>query len=97
MLFKLILIRIKQLWINFWTRYQGSPAKLEKAKKKADRLSLAKGKRYRVFFLKGRYRVMTRLDVQRKKHSGEWNQGVNMTKLENMQFYDSNPENIQFS
>jgi hypothetical protein len=70
-------------------RYHGSPRKLKKAIAKADKLNKKTCKRFRVYFLNGRYRVLTRIQVQRLKHSGAWKPGVNMTSLEHYQFYDT--------
>jgi hypothetical protein len=82
---KRILNVIQLLVVRFW----GSPYMLRRAQKKADRLSRKENKRYRVYFLRGRYQIMTRYDVKAKKHSGEWNRNVNVTKLIPMQFYDT--------
>jgi hypothetical protein len=88
-MFKRILNGLKMVVVRFW----GSPLMLRRAKKKADRLSREQNKRYRVYFMRGRYRAMTRLDVKAKKHAGDWNPNVNVTKLIPMQFYDTQSKN----
>jgi hypothetical protein len=75
--------------IKLRTRYYGSPAKLSEAVNAAEKLHRKKGKRYRVFFIGGRYRAMNRIEVQRKKHAGKWKRRVNMTRLEPLEFYDT--------
>jgi hypothetical protein len=90
--FKVISILFNQLLNWFKTlriRYNGSPEKLKKAVLKAETLHKTRKKRYRVYFLGGRYQTLTRLDVQRKKTRGEWKRRVNMTRLEPMEYYDT--------
>jgi ribosomal 50S subunit-associated protein YjgA (DUF615 family) len=84
-LFKNLLTWFKSLLI----RYHGSPEKLKKAVSKAERLHTENGKRYRVFFLAGRYRAMNRRDVQQRKRDGDWKRHVNMTNMEPLEFYDT--------
>ena len=78
------------LFRSLWLRYQGSPDKFQKAVKKAQKLNRLTQKRYRVYFLNGRYQVMTRIQVQHLKHSKAWNRHVNMTNLTPMEYYDTN-------
>lgn len=80
---------IGQIFIQLYIRFKGSPFFLNRAIKKAKSLSKSTGKRYRVFFLKNRYQVLTRDDIQRKKHAGEWGWHVNSTNMQPMCFYDS--------
>lgn len=84
-----VLKGIQMLFLRFW----GSPLMLRRAQKKADRMSRKQNRRFRVYFIGGRYRVMTRLDVKAKKHAGDWNPNVNVTKLIPMQFYDTQSKN----
>jgi hypothetical protein len=72
----------------------GSPFFLNKAKKKADKLSEKTDKRYRVFFLKNRYQVLTRSDIQSRKHSKEWGWHVNSTNMQPHAFYDTKQVSI---
>lgn len=85
MAFKRLLSGILGLWI----RYKGRPAALRKAIKKANQLCLQHKKRFRVYFLGGRYVALTRTQVQWKKHTGEWSRNVNMQRLEPMEYYDT--------
>lgn len=81
--------KVLNWFFSLYLRYCGSPEKLKRAAKVADKLHSKTGKRYRVVFMRGKYRHYTRVDVQQKKHAGEWGKNVNMTKLENFEFYDT--------
>jgi hypothetical protein len=81
--------RLLNWFLSLRIRYNGSPEKLKKAVGKAENLHKTQKKRYRVFFLSGRYQVLTRTDVQRKKNAGEWKRRVNMTRLEPLEYYDT--------
>lgn len=85
MVFKRLLSGI----LGMWVRYKGRPAALKKAMKTANNLCLKNKKRYRVYFLGGKYVPLTRTQVQWKKHTGEWNRRVNMTNMEVLEFYDT--------
>jgi hypothetical protein len=85
MVFKRVLnwiLGLKLLW-------NGSPAKLRSAIRRADRLCAKTRKRHRVYFMHGRYIAMTRNQVQNKKRCGDWNRNVNVTKLEDVEYYDT--------
>jgi hypothetical protein len=84
-----ILIAIKYYLISLYIRFKGRPAALKKAIRKAKRLCKRKKKRYRVYFIEMKYQVLNRRQVQWKKHTGEWNRNVNVTKLEPLCFYDT--------
>lgn len=84
-----MIMYIRAIWWNIGTRYYGSPAKLRKAIRKAKRLAKKSNKRYRVFFVGRRYRVMTRQDIQRQKHFGNWNRHVNSTNMQPHCYFDS--------
>ena len=84
-----ILMYIRAIWWNIGTRYYGSPAKLRKAIRLAKRKAKSTGKRYRVFFVGRRYRVMTRQDIQRQKHFGNWNWEVNSTNMQPHCYFDT--------
>jgi len=75
--------------LSLRVRYNGSPEKLKRAVERANKLHEKNGRRYRVVFINGKYRHYTRVDVQQKKHAGEWGKNVNMTRLENFEFYDT--------
>ena len=81
--------RILIFFIALRLKWNGSPRKLQKAIKKADRLCKKAKKRYRVYFLGGKYQCLNRNQIADKKRSGEWSRNVNVTKMEPMQFYDS--------
>jgi hypothetical protein len=85
MMLKRLLKNIRGLWV----RFRGRPAALKREIERANALCLKNKKRYRVFFLNGRYTSMTRTQVQWKKHTGDWGRHVNMTKMEPMEFYDT--------
>jgi len=93
---KTILFPFTWLWISamqLYVRFKGRDAARNRAIKKALRRHRKTGKRYRVFFIQNRYQVMTRRDIQRKKHSGEWGTHVNSTNIDPMKFFDT--ENLK--
>lgn len=81
--------KLQYFFISLYIRFKGRPGALKKAIKRADRLCRKKRKRYRVFFMENRYQALSRPQIQQKKHSGEWNRNVNVTKMEPMCFYDT--------
>ncbi|HBL73834.1 MAG: hypothetical protein A2W90_14615 [Bacteroidetes bacterium GWF2_42_66] len=87
-------MRFKQFLLSIYVRFKGNPIFLKSAIRKADKLSKKTGKRYRVFFLKNRYEALTREDIQRRKHSGEWGWHVNSSNLEPHSFYDTESVSI---
>ena len=76
-------------WKRLAIKWNGSPRKLRAAIKKADKLCSRNKKRYRVYFLGGKFQALSRNQIQDKKHSGEWNRNVNVTKLERVEFFDT--------
>lgn len=76
-------------WKSVSLKWKGSPRKLRSAIKKANRLCEKHKKRYRVYFLNGKYQALNRQEIQNKKHSGEWNRNVNVTKMERVEFFDT--------
>jgi hypothetical protein len=86
---------MKQLFLKLYVRFKGSPYFRNRAIRKAKKLHLGSGdspknrKRYRVFFLKNRYEVMTREDIQRRKHQKEWGWHVNSTSMDRFCFFDT--------
>jgi hypothetical protein len=84
--FRPVRLKVKELRI----RFHGRPAALKRAKRKAMRLNKKKGKRYRVYFLAMRYRVLHRDDVRSAKRSGFFNHNVNVTNTESLVFFDTN-------
>lgn len=85
----MIATTFKQFFKNLYIRFKGRPGALKKAMRRADSLYRKKRKRYRVYFLSGQYQALSRREIQRKKHSGQWNRNVNVTKLEPLAFYDT--------
>jgi|GEM_PF-2692074 hypothetical protein len=75
--------------ISLYIRFKGRPGALKKAIRRAERLCRKNGKRYRVYFLKQKYQVLSRREIQAKKRNGEWSRNVNVTKLEPMCFFDT--------
>lgn len=51
-------------------RFQLRPSRKNKAVKEAVRMHKKNGKRYRVFFFGGEYRIWTREDIKRQMHDG---------------------------
>jgi hypothetical protein len=97
------LMYIRAIWFNLGTRWHGSPWKLKRAIKKAKKLHEAshinpkKRKRYRVFFVGRKYRAMTRQDIQRQKHFGNWDWHVNATNMQPFCYFDTNTETPKFT
>lgn len=58
--------------------------------RKADKLAKQTGKRYRVFWLEGRYQALTRDNLQRAKHEGRYRWEVNSTNMDKYALYDTN-------
>lgn len=90
--FKAIFFPFIWLWISakqLYVRFRGRDASRNRAIKKALQKHRCDGKRYRVFFLQNRYQVLTRQDIQRKKHSGDWGRHVNSTNMDPMKFFDT--------
>jgi hypothetical protein len=84
-----MILKLQYLFISLYIRFKGRPGALKKAIKRADRLCRKKRKRYRVFFIENKYQALSRQQIQMKKHSGEWNPNVNVTKMEPVCFYDT--------
>jgi hypothetical protein len=53
-----------------YIRFKGRPSRLEKAIKKANRLHVRTGRRYRVFFIGMQYHAWDRVDIKRMKRAG---------------------------
>jgi hypothetical protein len=91
---------IKQLFISLYIRFKGRDAAKNRAIKKAKKLHLESGynkydrKHYRVYFLKNKYEVLTRSDLQLKKHSGEFGWQVNSTSMKPFCFYDTATDKV---
>lgn len=84
------LIRLgKRILYKLLIRYYATPKQLQKAINKADELNRETGKRYRVFFLEMRYRVICREDMKDLKRSGFFVYHTNSTKLDNYKYYDT--------
>jgi len=73
----------------FYIRFKGRPAALERAIRKADRLCKKNRRRYRVYFIGGKYRVLNRTDIQQLKRNRAWSRNVNVTKMRKFEFYDT--------
>lgn len=91
-------MKIKQYLIGLYIRFKGRDAAKNKAIEKAKKLHLASSdnlynrKRYRVFFLKNKYQVITRDDIQMRKHAKEYGWHVNSTNMQSLCFYDTDVE-----
>ena len=79
-------LKVKELRI----RYHGRAAALNRATRKAKKKHKKDGKRYRVYFLAMRYRVLHRDDVRAAKRIGFFNHNVNVTNTESLVFFDTN-------
>lgn len=88
-------MKIKQFLIGLYIRFKGSDLFLNRAIKKAKELHLSSSdnqhrrKRYRVFFLKNRYQVICRDDIQSRKHKKEYGWHVNSTNMQPLCFFDT--------
>lgn len=87
---KWLLFPFQQFFLKLWIRYKGRPGALNRARKKAVKLHKRNKKRYRVFFLQNRYQVLTRDDLQKRKHTGEFDWIVNSTNMNAFAFFDTN-------
>jgi hypothetical protein len=87
---KQLLNGIVSFFLKLYIRYKGRDAALRKATKKARKLHRKTGKRYRVFFLANKYQVITRNDIQHRKHAKDWARHVNSTNLQPLCFFDTN-------
>jgi len=83
---------VSSLFLGLYVRYKGRDAARNRAIKKAKRIHRKTGKRYRVFFLQNRYQVITRSDIQQKKHAKDWGRHVNSTNMQRLCFFDTNPK-----
>lgn len=82
-------LKLKELRI----RFHGRPAALERAKRRALKLSKKENKRYRIYFLGMRYRVLHRDDIRAYKRIGFFNRHINVTNTEALVFFDTaNPD-----
>lgn len=82
-------LKLKELRIRFY----GRPAALDRAKRKAMELSIKNKKRYRVYFLAMRYRVLHRDDIREAKRAGFFNHNINVTNTQELVFFDTaNPD-----
>jgi hypothetical protein len=82
-------MKIKQYFIGLYIRFKGRPAAKQRAIKKAKALHAETGKHYRVYFMQNKYQVLTRQDLQFRKHIGEFGWHVNSTKMKPFCFYDT--------
>lgn len=73
-----------------WLRFKMRPANLNKAIRKANKLHLQTGKRYRVFWLGWKYRAWCRDDIKRLQHDGNLKHGVKAgIDFDGVAFYDT--------
>lgn len=80
---------ILQFFIVLYVRFKGSDFFLKRAIKKAKKKRAEDGKRYRVFFLQNKYQVLTRSDIQRRKHDNQFGWHVNSTNMQPHCFFDT--------
>lgn len=79
-----------QKWVmKEYDRYRGRPAALKRAIRKAKRYNRKYKRRYKVYFLQHKYQVLTRIDIQVKKHEGVFVRYINATKMEPLAFFDT--------
>ena len=72
-------------------RHRGRPGNLERAVRRAKRLHKRSGKRYRVFFILGKYRVWTREDIKRRKNSEILRRDMKVgVDFDRIAFFDTN-------
>ncbi len=86
----MIKLRAKILMLKW--RFLGNRFFLAKAKRKAIKKHKATGKHYTVYFINGKYRVMTRADLQREKHAGSFAWHVNATNMKRFSFFSTYTE-----
>jgi hypothetical protein len=67
---------------KLFIRYMGNDAHKNGAIRKAKRRNKRTGRRYRVMFIAGRYRVYHRLDVSAKKREGKFRDFINVSSLD---------------
>lgn len=83
--------KVKELKV----RHRGRPGRQEAAIRKAKRLHKKNGKRYRVFFILGRYRVWTRADIKRVKNQEILKRELKAGEdFDRIAFYDTNLKNV---
>lgn len=87
-------LRAKILMLKW--RFMGNRFFFALAKKRAVKKHKKTGKHFTVYFLNGRYRVMTRSDMQRKKHDGSFAWHVNATNMKRFSFYSTYTEPCTF-
>ena len=75
--------------LKIYIRFKGSPFFLKRAIKLAKKLNAETGKRYRVFFLQNKYQVLTRDNIQRRKHEKDFDWHVNSTNMQPFCFFDT--------
>lgn len=83
-------LKVKELRI----RYHGRPAAFRRAQRKALRLSRKTNKRYYVYFLNMRYRVMHRDDVRAHKRTGHFRHHVNVSNMKPIEFFDTQKHDL---
>jgi hypothetical protein len=82
-------MKIKHHFIALYIRFKGSEFFLGRAIRKANKLHAQDGKRYRVFFLQNKYQVLSRYDIQFRKHNKKFGWHVNSTNMQPHCFYDT--------
>lgn len=73
----------------YWWKFKGNRFFLAAAARKARRLHKKTGRHYSVYFLNGKYRPLTRADLQRRKHNGVFGWHVNATSMAPFAFYST--------
>lgn len=85
-----LLTQIRLIPIRFYGNVYFRKAAIRKAKKlHYEEKDPQRRKRYRVFFIGKRYRVLNRQDIQRFKHDKVMASHVNMTGLQPHCFFDT--------
>lgn len=81
---------ITNYFIGLYIRFKGRDAAKDRAIRKAKALHTETGKHYRVYFLKNKYQALTRRDLKRRQHTGEFGWHVNSTGMKPLCFFDTN-------
>ncbi len=77
---------LNRMYKNFQSRESARQRAISKAKRKHKKT----GRRYRVFFIQKKYQVLSRHDLQKKKHQKIFNRDVNSTNMDLFKTFDTN-------
>lgn len=88
-IFKAIYLRLFYKVKELRIRFHGRKAAFDRAKNKALKEHKKTGRRYRVYFLAMRYRVLHRDDIREFKRCGVFNHRMNVTNTQDIVFFDT--------